>query len=153
MTIHAAEHERTIAFAEIALGRIRALRQPATPRYFEFWYTYTTGFNPALNQAVEETLARNGTLGPDDIDHLYELFIAANALPGRIDDVGSQVVTEIDQVMAMIGAAAGSALNYTESLLDVTQRLGGTADEPAVRAIVETLVHATKDMEKSNKTL
>jgi diguanylate cyclase len=81
------------------------------------------------------------------------LFIATNALPGRIDDVGSQVVTEIDQVMAMIGAVAGSALNYTESLLDVTQRLGGTADEPAVRAIVETLVHATKDMEKSNKTL
>jgi hypothetical protein len=27
------EHERTMAFAEIALGQIRALRQPATPRH------------------------------------------------------------------------------------------------------------------------
>ena len=32
MTSQADEHERTLAFAEIALGQIRALRQPATPR-------------------------------------------------------------------------------------------------------------------------
>ena len=34
------EHERSMAFAEIALGQIKALRQPATPRHFEIWYTY-----------------------------------------------------------------------------------------------------------------
>ena len=32
------EHERTMAFAEIALGQIRALRQPAAPRVYEVWY-------------------------------------------------------------------------------------------------------------------
>ena len=32
------EHERTMAFAEIALGQIKALRQAATPRNFEIWY-------------------------------------------------------------------------------------------------------------------
>jgi diguanylate cyclase len=26
------EHDRTMAFAEIALGQLKALRQPATPR-------------------------------------------------------------------------------------------------------------------------
>ena len=46
MAVHADEHERTMAFAEIALGQIRALRQPATPRHFEIWYTYATGYNP-----------------------------------------------------------------------------------------------------------
>ena len=46
MTLHADEHERTMAFAEIALGQIRALRQPATPRHFEIWYTYATGYSP-----------------------------------------------------------------------------------------------------------
>ena len=62
MTIPSDEHERTMAFAEIALGQIRALRQPASPRHFEIWYTYATGYNPSLNQMINETLSRNGTL-------------------------------------------------------------------------------------------
>ena len=65
-----------MAFAEIALGQIRALRQPATPRHFEVWYTYATGYNPSLNQTINETLARNGTLSEADIDSIYETYIS-----------------------------------------------------------------------------
>ena len=151
MTIQADEHERTLAFAELALGQIKALRLPATPRHFEIWYAYATGCNPALNQKINETLSRAGTLGATDFDDLHEILVAATRVTGGIEDARSQ--TEIEQVMAMIGAAASTAPCYSESLPDVAHRFGHTADEPAVRAIVETLVHATKDMEKSNKTL
>jgi diguanylate cyclase len=153
MTVHTDEHERTMAFAEIALGQIRALRQPATPRHFEIWYNYATGYNPSLNQMINELLARNGTLSEADVDQIHETYISANRFTDRIDRVGSQVMGEIEQVMAMIGAAAGTASNYTESLVDVTQKLGVATDEPAVRAIVESLVQATKEMEKSNQAL
>ncbi|MEA2906762.1 MAG: diguanylate cyclase [Alphaproteobacteria bacterium] len=153
MAVPADEHERTMAFADIALGQIRALRQPASPRHFEIWYIYATGYNPSLNQAINETLARNGTLTEPDIDNIYETYISVHRFTERIDHVGSQVRDEIEQVMAMMGAAAGSASNYTENLVNVTKSLGVAADEPAVRAIVESLVQATKDMERNNKTL
>ncbi len=153
MTAHSDEHERTMAFAEIALGQIRALRQPATPRHFEIWYTYATGYNPSLNQMINEMLARSGTLGEADTEQIYDTFLSSNRITDRIDDVGSQVMGEIEQVMSMIGAAAGNASTYTENLLDVTQKLGLAADEPAVRAIVESLVQATKEMEKNNQAL
>ena len=52
MSEPAGEHERTMAFAEIAFGQIKALHQPATPRNYEVWYTYATGYNPSLNQMV-----------------------------------------------------------------------------------------------------
>ncbi len=153
MTLHADEHERTMAFAEIALGQIRALRQPATPRHFEIWYTYATGYSPSLNQMINEMLTRNGTLSDADINQIYETYISSSRFTDRIDHVGSKVMGEIEQVMAMIGAAAGNASSYTESLADVTQKLGVAADEPAVRAIVESLVQATKEMEKNNQAL
>ena len=153
MALHADEHERTMAFAEIALGQIRALRQPATPRHFEIWYIYATGYNPSLNQTINELLARNGTLSEADVEHVYETFVCATRFTDRIDHVGSQVMDEIEQVMAMIGAAAGNATSYAESLVDVTQKLGLDTDEPAVRAIVETLVQATKEMEQDNQSL
>ena len=109
-----------MAFAEIALGQIKALRQPATPRNYEIWYTYATGYNPSLNQKINETLARNGTLSEADID--ADLRAPISRRPGfteRIDKVGRQVMDEIEQVMAMIDAAAGTASSYTESLADV----------------------------------
>jgi diguanylate cyclase len=154
MTADAAdEHERTMAFAEIALGQIKALRQPATPRHFEVWYTYATGYNPSLNQTINEHLARNGTLTDADVNQIFESYISSTRLTDRIDEVGSHVMGEIEQVMAMIGAAAGNASIYTESLVEVAQKLGLASDAPAVRALVETLVQATKDMEKNNQTL
>ena len=71
MSEPAGEHERTMAFADIAFGQIKALRQSASPRNYEVWYTYATGYSPALNQTINETLARNGTLTDDDLKQVY----------------------------------------------------------------------------------
>jgi diguanylate cyclase len=153
MTGHSDEHERTMAFAEIALGQIKALRQPAYPRNYEVWYTYATGYNPALNKTINEALARKGTLTAQDIDQIYETFLSPIRITDRIDNVGLQVVDEIEQVMSMIDAAVGSATNYTEGLVGVTQQLGSTKDREGLRAIVESLVHTTKEMEQTNYSL
>ncbi len=117
------------------------LRQPASPRHFEIWYTYATGYNPSLNQMINETLARNGTLRETDIEQIYETYISPSRFTERIDRVGSQVMDEIEQVMAMIGAAAGTASSYTQNLANVSQTLGVEADDSTVRTIVESLVH------------
>src|SRR5579863_7672931 len=147
------DHERTMAFAEIAFGQIKALRQPASPRHFEIWYTYATGYNPSLNQTINELLSRNGTLTDADIDKVYETCISPNRFTDRIDHVGSQVMGEIEQVMAMIGAAAGTASHYTENLATVSQALNSTADNAGLRTIVESLVQTTKEVEENNKSL
>ena len=46
------EHERTMAFAEVALGQIKSLRQTAVPRNYEIWYVYATGYNSPLNKII-----------------------------------------------------------------------------------------------------
>jgi diguanylate cyclase len=153
MTVNADEHERTMAFAEIALGQMRALRQSASPRNYEIWYTYATGYNPSLNQMINETLARSGTLNDSDIDEIYDAYLSPARLTERIDKVGSRVRDEIEQVMAMIGAALGSATSYSESLADASLQLGHTNDGQGLRTIIETLVQTAKEMEKTNQTL
>ena len=153
MAVNSDDHERTMAFAEIALGQIKALRQPAYPRNYEVWFTYATGYNAPLNQTINETLARCGTINAADIDHIYDTFLSPARLTERVDTLGAQVVDEIEQVMSMIDAAVGTATSYTESLADVTQQLGHAKDREGLRAIVESLVRATKDMEKTNHLL
>ena len=77
-----------MAFAEIAFGQIKALRQPATPRNYEVWYTYATGYNPSLNQTINETLAQNGTLTDADLEQVYTTYISATRFSDKIDNVG-----------------------------------------------------------------
>jgi diguanylate cyclase len=153
MTGHADDHNRTIAFAEIALGQIRALRQPATPRNYEIWYAYATGYHPSLNQRINETLKERGSLSENDLDDIYASFLSPTRLSERIDNVGSKVKGEIEQVMAMIDAAAGSATTYTESLAGMTEKLSQSKDRDGLRAIVEGLVQAAREMETSNQQL
>jgi diguanylate cyclase len=153
MTANADEHERTMAFAEIALGQIKALRQPASPRNYEIWYAYATGYHPSLNQKVNEILTQSGALTEQDMEEIYSDYLSPTRLTDRIDNVGNKVMGEIEQVMAMIDAAAGSASSYTESLADMTEKLGDSKDREGLRAIVESLVHTAKEMEESNQKL
>src|SRR5262249_15205339 len=109
MTLDTDEHERTMAFAEIALGQIKALRQPALRRHYEIWYNYATGYNPSLNQAINDMLSANGNLSATDVDNIYDTFLSPIRLTARIDSVGSKVMGEIEEIMSMIDAAVGSA--------------------------------------------
>ena len=147
------DYERTMAFADIAFGQMKALRQPASPRNFEIWYAYASGYHPALNQQINATLKAKGTISEADLVQMYENFLSPTRLTERIDLVGSQVKGEIDQVMAMIDAAVGSATSYTESLAGATEQLVQSKDRDGLRTIVETLVQTTKAMEISNRSL
>ena len=96
------EHERTMAFAEVALGQIRSLRQTAVPRNYEIWYVYATGYNAPLNKIINETLARNGKLSEADLEQIYDTYLSHIKTTDRIDKVGARVIGEIDDVMTLV---------------------------------------------------
>jgi diguanylate cyclase len=135
------------------LGQIKALQQPALPRLYEVWYTYATGYHAALNNAINEILTTTGTISIEELDRIYNTHLSPTRLTERIDNVGSKVMDEIEQVMAMIGAAVGSASSYSESLAGVSAQLSDPKDQDGLRLIVESLVHSTRDMEETNYAL
>jgi diguanylate cyclase len=153
MTGRAEEYERTMGFAEVALGQMKALRHASTPRNYEIWYNYATGYQPALNAQINATLKAKGTITEADLSEIYDSYLSPSRLTERIDEVGSQVKNEIDQVMAMIDAVAGTASSYTESLAGATEQLALSKDREGLRVIVENLVATTKAMERSNQQL
>jgi diguanylate cyclase len=147
------EHERTMAFAEVALGQIRSLRQTAVPRNYEIWYVYATGYNSPLNKIINETLARNGKLSEADLELIYETYLSQTKTTDRIDKVGARVIGEIDDVMTLITEALGMSAGYDDSLVDATKRLSVANNRDDVRAIVDALVKATREMRGTNKAL
>ena len=147
------EHERSLAFAEVALGQIKALGQSASPRNFAIWYHYATGYNQPLNQSINEALAKSGSLSETDLEQIYDTYLSDSRFGERIDSVGTRVLDEINQVMSTIDAAAGSATTYSKRLTVASEKLAQAKDGEALRAVIEHLVQGAREMETSNKKL
>ena len=147
------EHERTMAFAEVALGQIRSLRQTAIPRNYEIWYIYATGYNAPLNKIINETLARHGRLSEADLEQIYETYLSHLKTTDRIDKVGARVIGEIDDVMQLLTDALGMSATYDASLNGASEKLSAAKDREQIQAVVETLVKSTREMRDTNKAL
>jgi diguanylate cyclase len=147
------EHERTMAFAEVALGQIKSLRQTAVPRNYEIWYVYATGYNPPLNKIINETLARNGGLTEADLEQIYETYLSQIKTTDRIDKVGARVIREIDDVMNLIKDALGTSASYDATLSGAAEKLSIVRAPDQIEAIVESLIKSTRDMRDTNKAL
>src|SRR5580692_10310333 len=135
-----------MAFAELALGQIRSLRQTAIPRNYEIWYVYATGYNSQLNKVINETLARNGKLTEADLEQIYETYLSHVKTTDRIDKVGARVIGEIDDVMRLISDALGMSASYDASLCWATEKLSTAETRDQVKTIVESLVKSTREM-------
>ena len=147
------EHERTLAFAEVALGQIKSLRQTAVPRNYEIWYVYVTGYNSALNKIINETLARNGKLTEADLEQIYETYLSQIKTTDRIDKVGARVIGEIDDVMTLIDDALGMSASYDDTLSGATKELSVAKNPDEVKAIVQSLTKSTREMRETNGAL
>ena len=147
------EHERTLAFAEVALGQIKSLRQTAVPRNYEIWYVYATGYNSALNKIINETLARNGKLTEADLEQIYETYLSQIKTTDRIDKVGARVIGEIDDVMTLIDDALGMSASYDDTLCGATEELSVAQNPGRVKVIVESLTKSTREMRETNRAL
>ncbi|OKO77513.1 diguanylate cyclase [Bradyrhizobium sp. NAS80.1] len=147
------EHERTMAFAEVALGQIRSLRQTAIPRNYEIWYVYATGYNAPLNKIINETLARHGKLTEADLEQIYETYLSHIKTTDRIDKVGARVIGEIDDVVEVLSEALGRTSAYDASLSDAAQILSSAKSREQVKSVVETLLRSTSEMRETNKAL
>lgn len=147
------EHERTMAFAEVALGQIRSLRQTAIPRNYEIWYVYATGYNAPLNKIINETLARSGKLTEADLEQIYDTYLSHLKTTERIDKVGARVIGEIDDVMTLLRNALAMSAMYDSDLSGACEQLTSAETRDDVRAIVDTLVRCTSEMRETNKAL
>ena len=147
------EHERTLAFAEVALGQIKSLRQTAVPRNYEIWYVYATGYNSALNKIINETLARNGKLTEADLEQIYETYLSQIKTTDRIDKVGARVIGEIDDVMTLIDDALGMSASYGDTLAGATKELSVAKNPDEVKAIVQSLTKSTREMRETSTAL
>jgi diguanylate cyclase len=141
-----------MAFASVAFEKMKDLHHAPTPHNYEIWYAYAGAANQSVNQAINDLIASTGTVTQSDLDELYERFFAPTRLTDQIDEFGSQVLGEIDQIVAVIDGTLDSTSRHNESLADVATQIDGTSDLNALRDVVGKLTQTAKAIALTNQT-
>lgn len=142
---------RTIGYGEAAIGHLKAHETPAYPRNYEIWYTYSAGYNQALNKALNALLRATTRISADDIDRIYEEFLAPHRFGDRVERIGGKLSTELRDVVTSIEEARADTQEYSEKLVDASGELERSADDrDELKRIVDVLVSETKEMASRN---
>lgn len=141
------DFERTLTFSEAAVHRLRAHRHPAYPRNYELWYTYATGYNAALNRAINEALERTPQITESDLDLLYETYLSPLRLSERVDHVGTRILAEIVEIADVLKEGRQAHVDYAAKLNAIAAKIRdlGVPDD-VVGALTQNLLAATNSM-------
>ena len=122
------EHERTMAFAEVALGQIPAPDGGAAQ--LRNLVRLRDGLQLGAGQIINETLARNGKITEAELEQIYEPYLPKSKQPTHRPG-GSRVINEIDDVMTLMQDALGMTTASTPVL--GAQRKSSTRPKTAIR--------------------
>lgn len=153
MTSTGEDLERTFQVGQRALELMKTYGSSANPRSYELWYTYVTGQKPVINAAIKKIAADQGSVRDDAVEALHAEHLSPQKFAQEAEKTGATVISEIDEVMAMLEMALGSTAKYGESLEAFSNDLAVTIDKRRIRELVAALVTATKDVASNNKTL
>jgi diguanylate cyclase len=146
-------HDQTIGYAQLALKEITALRLPADPASFAVWYAYSTGRNPALNETINQIIKRHDGMTISELDHIHQEYISLSGVVDRIEDVGTRIGDEVNQLATKINAAIGSTTSYKEDLAGANQNLDKVQDKQSLKYLLDNIIHVTKKIEHQNQEL
>jgi diguanylate cyclase len=150
-TVHPlGEHERTLACAQLALGKIKDLERPCDPRAYAAWFAYATGCSPSQNSAVDQAVALTGDISPEELERIYG-YAPVHLTTEAAGNLAAAIELEVRQVVAMIDMAVATIAAYHDDLAKATGRLEHAADRQAANAALESLARATNLMRRRNE--
>lgn len=148
-----ADIDRSLHYGLKAIEISKERQIPVTPRNYELLFNYVTGENQALVQSVDHLLDRDGRLSDTEARRIHDEFLSPSGQADAVEEIGSQLSSEIKQAMAVIAAAAGTTGAYGESLEGVATRIADTQTGADLKMVIKTLAQASREMQRNSVEL
>ena len=145
--------DRSISIGEKTLGYIKYNQTSADPSSYDFWYQYASAVKPELNAKIKEILANQPRLTQEQIDALYIEFFKDADNEDRIEEIGTKVSSELNDIMQMVDKSLKNTEGYSESLDIFTSELDDIKDEGSLRMIISSMAAATLEMAQNTRDL
>lgn len=146
-------NEHSISLGQKALGYIKYNNSAAKPEDYEIWFNFASGLNPELNSRIKELLSQNPRISQDQLDQLYTDFFLTTDIGEQIEEIGSKVSLELDDIMEIVSSSLANTESYSESLEVFTSELNDIDDTGSLKMMISTMAAATIEMAQNTKEL
>lgn len=140
--------------AERALKSLKEARLAATPRNLELWFALIEGRNPALARDLQRLTRPDGALDQESADTLYDTHIMRQGLTRDVIDLIQRFEDEMVKVADVVESTGANASGNNEKLRFLSTEIKRTAaDSPAIGALMDGVLSATKSVREANERL
>lgn len=148
------DKDRAAAFAHAAFAQMAEYDIPPTPENFELWYTYASGEDIGLKQAIDLMIANGTPFDENILQLLRERYFGRESHEEIFADIGEKVNDEIDSLLRMLDVAGKDHSAYGRALSEASGELNeGRIADADIKPMVDRLVQATRAMEARSKIL
>lgn len=119
---------------------------------FELWTHYVAAPDSALGREIARLLSAGEAFTDTLADELAATFLPKAKLNDQIRDAGDALTKELDAVSRAIETAQKSSEAYGQTLAGASKSLAQT-EGVDLKAMVSTLIDATKRVQRENKAL
>ncbi len=147
------ENNRSIELGEKALGYIKYNQSDATPEDYELWFNFATGSKPDLNNQIKELLQQNPRIPQDKLEELYNFHFLNDDVGERVEEISTQVSSELTDIMEMVGSSLANTESYSESLEIFSSELNDINDAGSLKMMITSMASATFEMAQNSKEL
>jgi diguanylate cyclase len=141
------------ALARQTMDAMEAHKVWPTAVNFELWTHFIAAPDSALGREIARMLSTGEAFTDNVADELAATYLPKAKLNDQIRDAGDALTKELAAVSRAIETAQKSSEAYGETLADASKTLTAAGSAADLKATVETLVTATKRVQRENKSL
>lgn len=149
----AGSSEKTHRLASETLSLLRRHDIPETPPNYEIFYTYISGTNSELDQAVDDILRNGGVFTEDQLDSLQSRFLISRAEAEAVSRTNLSLQSAIETVMAVIAEAGGDTSRFGETIQVLSNQLTGREGDTQVKSVLSKIVGESHAMTARTRQL
>jgi diguanylate cyclase len=146
-------YEELVAIAGSAFERMRQYENQPTPRNYEVWFAYFTGYRPDLCAVVDDLIEQRQILTDKDLEEIHARFLVDTTSEHEIRETTAKIEETVGQVLTLVGSAGADTRSFGEVLHGATGRLDGTLDVETLRGVTTELIANTRQMLQRSRVL
>ena len=149
---HRVKRDQASEYLRLALPLMARHGVPVTPVNYALWYTYVSGENESLRQALDQLIDQGNEIGQEVLDEIHSRFFSAFDSV-KFEQARATLRGVVDKLGDSVGAASDDVSRYVDSLQSYSEQLGGDVNSEVLRRLVAGLTSETQHVHDASADL
>jgi len=147
------DFDQAAGFAKMALEKMAEHKVPASPLNFNVWYSYCSGRDLELVQALDALLSDKAEFTEARNTEIYGQYVGFDRENAEIRATSNRLQTAVTEILGNLSAAGRDQSAYGEKLAGFSDKLADGSETGDVADLVKGLLTETRDIVEKNQAL